>query len=192
MKMNTACRDRKSLTADGPRRNPTRQTMEIVRLYAASPHLADDGHDRQFFATPMFEQPIVRVEPGCGIVGGHFSEAIARPKGHVTFFVEEVWLRLLDELEVPAAKADPGVLRRNIVVRHADLLALIGTRFEFQGVRFKGARYCEPGSWMDDVLWPGTMQLLTKWKAGGLRTVPLTGGILVCDAESRESWDCAP
>jgi MOSC domain-containing protein YiiM len=74
------------------------------------------------------------------------------------------------------------VFRRNIIVRGADLNALIGCDFEVQGVRFHGVEYCKPCVWMEEAFAPGTLDLLTAWKAGGLRASVLTDGWLAVGA----------
>lgn len=164
--------------------------MEIVRLYTASACPSRGAYGRHVATTSMVEQPIVRVVAGRGVLGNRRLAKTSLPANHVTLFSEEVWLQLLDELEI--TQADPGVLRCNLLVRGADLRELIGTIFALQDIRFKGAGYREPGSWLDAALWPGTASWLMDRKAGGLRAVPLASGVLVCDAEPRKTCDDAP
>jgi hypothetical protein len=153
--------------------------MEIVRLYGLPTGPRRGAQPTG--AVPMFEFPRARIMPGRQLGAARLGVQAALPEGGITFFSEEVWLRLLDELML--SRADPGVLRRNILVRYADLPALVGRRFTLQGVRFRGTGYCAPAPWMDAALWPGTFRLLREWKAGGLHARALTGGVLVCDAE---------
>ena len=155
--------------------------MEIVRLFAAAP--ISRGHAS---GGAMTERALVHVTEDGGILEERPGTMALRAKGEITFFSEDIWLRLMDELGVP--QADPSVLCRNILVRGVDLGALVGRRFELQGVRFEGLGRCKPHDRLDRSLWPGAHRLLTAWQAGGLRAVPLTSGILVPDAPPPRPW----
>ncbi|MGH7996310.1 MAG: MOSC domain-containing protein, partial [Opitutaceae bacterium] len=153
--------------------------MDIVRLYVCAEHVYVGHFGRPPGATPMIELKRARIEPGLGVVGDRYHEKAAGHKGQVTFFSEETWLRLREELGQP--EKEPSVFRRNVIVRGADLAGLIGRPFELQGVRFEGSEYCKPCFWMDQAFALGTLQRLTEWKAGGLRARALSGGELVRD-----------
>jgi MOSC domain-containing protein YiiM len=122
----------------------------------------------------MTEAAVVRLRLGRGIEGDRYA-ALEGARGQVTFFAEETWLRLCCELSV---ERDPGVFRRNILVRGADLNSLIGAEFEVQGMRFGGVEHCKPCYWMDQAFAPGTLGRLGEWKAGGLRAAVLSDGVL--------------
>ncbi|MGA2692129.1 MAG: molybdenum cofactor biosysynthesis protein [Opitutaceae bacterium] len=118
----------------------------------------------------------VQLVSGKGIVGDRYFDRSPGHKGQVTFFAEEIWTRLCREF----ARFDlgPAVFRRNILVRNADLLSLVGAEFEIQGIRFKGTEHCKPCFWMDHAFAPGAFAALSSWMAGGLRACVLSDGFL--------------
>jgi MOSC domain-containing protein YiiM len=128
----------------------------------------------------MVEVDRVQAVAGKGLAGDRYFERPAGQKGQVTFFAEETWERLRAEL---AADAEPDVFRRNVIVRGADLLSLVGKEFEVQGVRFEGTEHCRPCVWMDQAFGPGTLDRLARWEAGGLRAAVLTDGWLKAEGE---------
>jgi MOSC domain-containing protein YiiM len=135
---------------------------------------------------PMTGVPRMKLVAGKGAEGDRYSK-LEGARGQVTFFAEETWLRLCEELGVADRSSD--VFRRNIVVRGADLNGLIGCDFEVQGVKFHGAEYCKPCFWMEQAFAPGTFDRLTAWKAGGLRASVLTDGWLAVGAA--EAQQCS-
>ena len=70
----------------------------------------------------------------------------------------------------------PSVLRRNVFVRDADLLSLVGCEFAIQGARFAGSEECRPCYWMDSAFGPGAESFLKG--RGGLRARILSDGVL--------------
>src|SRR5438552_1750160 len=77
-----------------------------------------------------------------------------------------------------------AVLRRNVIVSRVDLLSLIGSEFEIQGVKLRGTQHCAPCEWMDVVIAPGAKEFLKE--NGGLRAKILTDGELhLGDAQRR-------
>ena len=133
------------------------------------------GHHGQ----PAGQNPIVAVEQiecvaGRGIRGDRFFDHQEDYKGQITFFSMEVFEALRRELNLPAAQ--PQALRRNVLVRGADLNALIGKEFEVQGVRFAGVEESRPCHWMNTALGPGAEEWLRG--RGGLRCRILTSGTL--------------
>jgi MOSC domain-containing protein YiiM len=128
---------------------------------------------------PMTGAQTMNLVAGRGAEGDRYFK-LDGATGQVTFFAEETWLRLCEELGV--ADRDSSVFRRNIIVSGADLNALIGCDFEVQGVRFHGVEYCKPCIWMEQAFAPGTLDLLTAWKAGGLRASVLSSGWLAVGA----------
>jgi MOSC domain-containing protein YiiM len=153
--------------------------MDIVRLYHSPEHVYKGHMGRPAGTVPMTEAPRMKLVAGRGAEGDRYSK-LEGAKGQVTFFAEETWLRLCEELGVANRGSD--VFRRNIIVRGADLNELIGYDFEVQGVRFHGVEYCKPCVWMEGAFAPGTLDLLTAWKAGGLRASVLTDGWLAVGA----------
>jgi MOSC domain-containing protein YiiM len=155
--------------------------MEIVTLCLSAAHVYAGHFGRPAGTTPMLIRDQLRVEAGRGIDGDRYCQAPGGHEGQVTFFAEETWLRLRQTLG--RLDAGPEVFRRNVVVRGADLCALIGQEFEIQGVRFQGAAYCKPCFWMDQAFAPGTLAALTAWQAGGLRARALSSGRLAVAGE---------
>jgi len=127
---------------------------------------------------PTLEVPEVECVAGRGLKGDRFFDFKPDNKGQVTFFSEEVFQALCDELKL-SGKA-PGESRRNIVVAGLDLNALVGQEFEIQGVKFLGTAECSPCHWMDKAFAPGAEYFLQK--RGGLRAKILTDGKLRVDA----------
>jgi MOSC domain-containing protein YiiM len=158
--------------------------MEIVRLYHSPEHIYKGHMGMPPGTAPMEEAQRIRLIAGRGVEGDRYSR-LDGAKGQVTFFAEETWLRLCDQLGVADRRAD--VFRRNIIVRGADLNGLIGRDFGVQGVRFRGVEHCKPCFWMEQAFAPGTLALLDEWKAGGLRASVLADGwIAVGAAEARQ------
>ena len=125
----------------------------------------------------------VRLVAGRGVEGDRYYKQEGAV-GQVTFFAEETWLRLCRELG--RNDRQPDVFRRNVIVRGADLNALIGREFEVQGIRFRGIEHCKPCFWMEQAFAPGTLALLSEWKAGGLRASVLSDGWLAVDESEIE------
>lgn len=154
--------------------------MVVTRLFLSPAHVYA-GH----FGSPAGTEPMVEVDrvqalAGRGLVGDRYVEGPPGHKGQVTFFAEETWQRLCQELGV--SDRGPEVFRRNVLVRGAELNALIGEGFSVGGVRFAGSEYCKPCFWMDQAFAAGTLDALTEWKAGGLRARILTDGWLEAPA----------
>jgi MOSC domain-containing protein YiiM len=150
--------------------------MTVAKLYLCPEHVYVGHFGQPPGRTPMTEVGRAQVVAGRGLRGDRY---FARPEGHkgqVTFFAEEAWTRLCAEFG--RSDLGPGVFRRNVVVRGADLLALVGAEFELQGVRFCGLEHCRPCRWMDTAFEPGTLARLARWQAGGLRAAALTDGWL--------------
>ena len=149
--------------------------MDVVRLYHSPEHVYRGHFGREPGTAPMVEAPRVRLLAGKGVEGDRYA-SLDGAKGQVTLFAEEVWQRLCAELR--RDDRQPDVFRRNVIVRGADLNALIGAEFEVQDIRMRGVEYCKPCVWMDQAFGPGTFALLCEWKAGGLRAAVLTDGWL--------------
>ena len=155
--------------------------MEIVQLCLSPAHIYAGHFGRPAGTTPMRICAQLQIDAGRGIAGDRYHAAPDGHPGQVTFFAEETWLRLRQSLG--RLDAGPEVFRRNVIVRGAELNALIGEEFALQGVHFRGAAYCKPCFWMDQAFAPGTLAALTAWKAGGLRARALTGGMLALSPE---------
>lgn len=98
-------------------------------------------------------------------------------KGQITFFASEVFAKVCQQLG--AAEKSPGVTRRNVITRGADLNSLVGRRFYLQGIEFEGVAECSPCHWMNQAIAPGAEAALHG--RGGLRARILTDGVLRAD-----------
>ena len=148
--------------------------MTIVHLYISPEHNFFGHHGQPPGNSPMMEVDRVECVAGKGLKGDRFFGFKDNYKGQVTFFSEEVYERLCEQLQT--LDREPTVFRRNIVVRGVDLNSLIGREFEIQGVRFAGTQECSPCYWMDQAFAPGAEAALKGH--GGLRARILTDGVL--------------
>jgi MOSC domain-containing protein YiiM len=148
--------------------------MIVVRVFICPEHIYAGHFGGPAGLAPMAEVDRARVVAGKGIVGDRYFDHRTDYKGQVTFFSEEVWLRLQRELK--RFDRGPDVLRRNLLVRGAELPSLIGEEFEVQGVRFAGAEHCKPCFWMDQAFGAKALSRLSAWIGGGLRARVLSDG----------------
>ncbi|WP_433165916.1 molybdenum cofactor biosysynthesis protein [Kribbella sp. CA-247076] len=132
----------------------------------------------------------VEVRAGLGIVGDRYFGQTVHRNAAVTIMDAAVLDDLAAALDLPAAP-DPLLLRRNITLRgySVDSLAahrgsdgsrVPGRRFTLDSgagaVEFQANRPANPCAWMDQVLAPGSFKALRGH--GGIRTTPLTSGVL--------------
>ena len=116
----------------------------------------------------------VECVAGRGLAGDRYFDFKEDFKGQVTFFSAEV----LEELREKYGEVDATVLRRNVLVRGADLEGLVGKKFSVQGVVFEGSEECKPCYWMDQAVGEGAENFLKGRCRGGLRARILTDGKL--------------
>jgi MOSC domain-containing protein YiiM len=157
--------------------------MRVARLFLSPEHVYVGHYGGPSGRTPMTEVDRVQAVAGRGLVGDRYFAREQGHKGQVTLFAEETWLRLCREF----ARSDrgPEVFRRNILVGGADLNALVGVRFEIQGVALEGSEYCKPCFWMDEAFAPGAFDALVDWKAGGLRARILSDGWIAAEVPAK-------
>jgi MOSC domain-containing protein YiiM len=123
----------------------------------------------------------VEVRAGLGIVGDRYYAQKVHKNAAVTFVAAESLDQLARDLELSAVP-DPLLMRRNVVLRGFPIDTLAsrpgapGRRFRLDGVEFQAFRPASPCAWMNVVLAPGAMKALRG--RGGVRTTPLTSGIL--------------
>ena len=132
-----------------------------------------------------FNPPEVECVAGRGLIGDRYFD---HPEGHdsqVTFISAEALDDLRARFNLPNLPA--GVLRRNLVVRGADLSTLVGRRFRLQEVEFEGVEECLPCVWMNRVVGGGAEHFLRENFRGGLRARVVTDGTL-----RTASWLDAP
>jgi len=152
--------------------------MKISRIYISPEHNFFGHHEKPAGTAPTVECSEVECVAGMGLKGDRFFGWKDDYKGQVTFFAEEVWERLCEQMQV--ADKDPGVFRRNIITRGIDLNALIGKEFEVQGIRFLGTQEAAPCHWMNKAFAEGAEKALHG--KGGLRAKVLSDGTLRRDA----------
>ncbi len=146
----------------------------VHALYISSGHNYFGHHGGAPGTHPMLDMNAVECVAGRGIRGDRFFDYKPDYKGQITFFSREVFEQLRRELKLDSAH--PSGTRRNVLVSGADLNALIGARFEIQGVLFEGTEECKPCHWMNSGLGPGAEAWLEG--RGGLRARILTNGML--------------
>ena len=98
------------------------------------------------------EVETVQLDREQGVVGDHFRSA-PRAKRQVTLFQYEHLAAVRDLLHVDAVC--PSALRRNIVVRGINLLALKQQEFRIGDALLHGTGPCPPCSRMEENLGPG-------------------------------------
>jgi MOSC domain-containing protein YiiM len=148
--------------------------VEICNLYISPGHNFVGHHGQEPDDYPMIEVATIECVAGRGIRGDRYFDFKDDYKGQVTFFSLNVFNHLCQVLQL--GQRSPAEVRRNIIVRDADLNELIGEDFEVQSVRFHGTQECRPCYWMDRAIAPGAEELLKG--RGGLRAKILSGGEL--------------
>jgi MOSC domain-containing protein YiiM len=101
---------------------------------------------------PLTSVQEVEARTGAGLIGDHFSGS-PESKRQVTLIQAE-HLEVLAHL-LQRESIDPALLRRNIVVRGINLLALNGGRFSIGGALLEGTGGCHPCSRMEEALGEG-------------------------------------
>jgi len=148
--------------------------MKIEHLYISPGHNFFGRYGLEAGDHATLEKSEIECIAGRGIRGDRFYDFKPDYKGQITFFAGEVYEELCERLQV--ADRGPEAFRRNVIVRGADLNALIGQEFEVQGVRFLGTGESKPCSWMNQAFAEGAEELLQG--RGGLRARILTSGVL--------------
>jgi MOSC domain-containing protein YiiM len=156
---------------------PLISAVKLVHIFISPEHTYFGHHGRPSGRAPMIRREEAEVVAGKGIVGDRFFGWKEEYAGQVTFFSMEVHKALCAQLGVD--DRGPDVYRRNLLVTGADLNALIGREFEFQGLRFLGMVESKPCYWMDEAFAPGAEEALRG--QGGLRAKVLTSGTLRCN-----------
>ncbi len=154
--------------------------MRIEHLFTSPGHNYYGHHGLPPDDFPLLAADEIECVAGHGIQGDRFFDYADDYKGQITFFSKEIF-DLMSEAFALTTKS-PGVLRRNVIVSGVDLMKLIGTDFELQGVQFRGTAHCAPCHWMDTAFAPGAEKFLAG--RGGLRARILSDGrIGVGDAQ---------
>jgi len=148
--------------------------MELLHLYISPGHNFRGHHGHPAGTHPVQEMDTIRCVAGRGIEGDRYFDHQPDFKGQITFFADEVYRELCEQLE--QRNKLPSVFRRNVITRGVDLNSLVGREFEVQGVRFFGVESCQPCYWMDQAFCPGAEAALEG--RGGLRARILSDGVL--------------
>jgi hypothetical protein len=165
--------------------------IEIVGLVVSSRH-AYEG--RPADGPRPDPEPVARtsveVRAGLGIVGDRYYGQTVHKNAAVTFIDAAALDEVVAQLGLPDP-LDPLLTRRNIVIRGfpiddlaarraADGTRVSGRQFVVDSgdgpITFQANRPANPCGWMNTVLAPGAMKALHH--RGGIRTTPLTSGIL--------------
>jgi MOSC domain-containing protein YiiM len=151
--------------------------LSVEQIYLSPGHNFTGHHGRPPSAHAAIAVATAEAVAGRGLRGDRFFDHRPDYRGQLTLFAADVFTQLCAALGL--RDASPAVLRRNVIVRGADLNTLIGVEFELQGLRLAGVEECRPCYWMDTVLAPGAEAWLRG--RGGLRCRILTGGWLARD-----------
>jgi MOSC domain-containing protein YiiM len=154
--------------------------MHLRHIFVSPGHNYFGHHGKPPGTHPLVEVERVECVAGAGLRGDRFFDYKPDYKGQVSFFANEVWLKLCAQFQIIPETTSPGVFRRNLITEDVELNALIGREFELQGVRFLGVTECSPCHWMDSAFHPGTEAALRG--RGGLRAKILTSGWLQAEA----------
>ena len=151
--------------------------LRVLHLYISPGHNYFGHHGKPPGESPTLEVPEIRCVPGQGIEGDRFFGYKENYKGQITFFADDVYRQLCEELNVH--DKNPAAFRRNVVCTGVDLSTLYGRDFEVQGVVFRGREECRPCYWMDQSFGPGAEAALRG--RGGLRAEIVSAGTLRVD-----------
>lgn len=129
---------------------------------------------------PMQRVASVEAEAGRGLVGDRYHAGLGAmsrwpgPAREVTLVSEEA---LAEASAAYGASVTPEIARRNVVVRGADLDALVKRRFRIGGAVFEGVQRCLPCAYLERVNEaPGLLRALVG--RGGLRARVVESGAL--------------
>jgi MOSC domain-containing protein YiiM len=122
---------------------------------------------------PLISVEQVEARAGAGLTGDHFSGSLGS-KRQVTLIQAE-HLGVIADL-LGRESIDPGHLRRNIVVRGINLLALNGARFSVGGALLEGTGGCHPCSRMEEALGEGGYNVMRGH--GGITASVIQPGII--------------
>ena len=146
---------------------------EMAKLFDTLPQR---GTLETILLRPSKEQPMVSVDaaavvPGKGLEGDRFRGRL-QSKRQVTLFQAENLPVLASYLRVESV--DPATLRRNLIVRGINLMALKNRQFRIGNVVLEGTASCDPCSKMEAELGPGGFNAMRG--IGGLCARVIDGG----------------
>ncbi|WP_029251633.1 MOSC domain-containing protein [Paraoerskovia marina] len=155
--------------------------IEVLHLLV-SPEHAYFGRPKEGAAdVPTTDADRVEVVAHKGVVGDRFFGRAAHMDAAVTLFAAESLESIADELGL--GTLDPLLTRRNVILRGAELMPLIGSEITIRSgpdladaITLRPGRHAAPCAWMDRMLGPGVHHAMRG--RGGLRCMPLTSGFL--------------
>jgi MOSC domain-containing protein YiiM len=155
--------------------------LRILHLYISPGHNFFGRYGKPAGEHPALEVPAVHCVAGRGLEGDRFFDFKDGYKGQITFFSQEVYAGLCQQLDIH--HKSPDTLRRNVICAGVDLNSLTaGVEFEVQGVVFRGREECRPCLWMDQSFGAGAEEALKG--RGGLRAQIVRGGVLRSECAS--------
>jgi MOSC domain-containing protein YiiM len=122
---------------------------------------------------PLEVKTEVRVSPEQGLLGDHYAGKYNTNR-QVTLIQAEHLLAIASFLGLP--NLEPGQLRRNVVVRGLNLLALKDKRFRIGEALLEMTGACHPCSRMEETLGPGGYNAVRGH--GGITARVLEGGLI--------------
>lgn len=128
----------------------------------------------------------VVLEPGSGLIGDHYS---GRGGARQVSLIGEENLAAIGAF-MGSVPTDPALLRRNIVLRGINLLALKGRQFRLGGAVLAYSGDCHPCSRMETLLGPGGYNAV-RGHGGILARVVHAGRVEIGDALTRLDDDPA-
>ena len=151
--------------------------VEVVGLLASPAHRWD-GRPEPGLARPGERSERIQVRAGLGVVGDRYFGQPAHRDAAVTVLAAEGLDALAGELGT--GPLDPLALRRNVVLRGAEVEALRGQLFSLDGgegeVLLAGGRPANPCAWLDLAVAPGAHRGLRG--RAGIRCAPRSDGVL--------------
>ncbi len=133
---------------------------------------------------PLEPLPAVEARAGAGLLGDHHRGAGRRQVTLIQFEHLGILASLLGAPDgAPDGAIDPARLRRNLVVRGVNLLALRNARFRVGPALFEGTGTCDPCSRMEEILGPGGFNAMRGH--GGITARVLEPGIIALGAVVR-------
>jgi MOSC domain-containing protein YiiM len=159
--------------------------LQVLQIFISPGHNFYGHQGMAVGEHPTTAVPEIRCVPGRGIEGDRFFDFKADYKGQITFFSQEVFGALCEELRIH--DKSPGAFRRNVLCAGVDLNTLIGQEFEVQGVAFRGREECRPCDWMNLAFGDGAEKAMRG--RGGLRAEILCEGVLRVSADQSGAGD---
>ena len=149
--------------------------IEIVGIFIAPEHRVFGQDKEDVSGEDLLSKEEVNLVADTGIEGDRFFRHRPDYNGHVTFFSQEVWDEVKQELNLPDSLG-PELTRRNVIVSGVDLKALYGASFEINGIQFVGTVHCAPCPAMNRAIGAGATAALRG--RGGLRAQLKSDGAL--------------